>query len=151
MQTFAQVIAVKALLGGRPTMEWGEDVLTRWEFKFLLIPTPEKSWRNQFARVVAQWLASNPKKENADVAASGQSQPKDAPWTFELPLENPEVVVATCAPDDVRFLLLKLKTLVKRANEGHAELIRNKQEGEEYKAAFLKEIEDLKKTLDFSS
>ncbi|MEJ0088779.1 MAG: hypothetical protein WDM80_03360 [Limisphaerales bacterium] len=146
----AQVIAVKALLGGRPTMEWGEDVLNCWEFKFQLLPVPEKAWRNQFARVVAQWAASTPKKENPEAAAS-QAKPKEAPWTFEVNMENPDVVVATCAPDDVKFLLLKLKTLVKRANEGHAEVVRNKQEGEEYKAAFLKEIEELKKTLDFSS
>jgi len=44
-----------------------------------------------------------------------------------------------------------LKSLVKKANESHSESVRNRQEGEEYKAAFLKEIEELKKTLDFSN
>ena len=146
----AQLIAVKALMGGRPVVEWGEENFARWEFKFQLLPVPEKAWRNQFTRSVAQWLGFTPKKET-DAAALTQAKEKDDAWSFELNSETPDVVVGTCSPDDIKFLLMKLKSLVKKANDGHAESVRNRQDGEEYKAAFLKEIEELKKTLDFSN
>jgi len=146
----AQLIAVKALMGGRPVVEWGEENFARWEFKFQLLPVPEKAWRNQFTRSVAQWLGFTPKKA-MESASPAQAKEKDDAWSFEMNSETPDVVVGTCSPDDIKFLLMKLKSLVKKANEGHAESVRNRQEGEKYKAAFLKEIEELKKTLDFSN
>ena len=150
MPPTAQVIAVKALMGGRPVVEWGEENFARWEFKFQLLPVPEKAWRNQFTRSVAHWLGFIPKKA-MESASPAQAKEKDDAWSFEMNSETPDVVVGTCSPDDIKFLLMKLKSLVKKANEGHAESVRNRQEGEEYKAAFLKEIEELKKTLDFNN
>ena len=151
MQPTAQVIAVKALMGGRPVVEWGEENFARWEFKFQLAPVPEKAWRNHFLRSVAQWLGFTTPKKETDAAALTQAKEKDDAWSFEMNSETPDVVVGTCSPDDIKFLLMKLKSLVKKANDGHAESVRNRQDGEEYKAAFLKEIEELKKTLDFSN